>query len=118
MTALPEPTVRPTRYEVSLLPEADINYQSYVVTVEYCGDDRWAVTRNQFCLGVDGTWEFGIKPYDRGDDWLNAHRFDLDTALKLAREAAPHVVCNGWTVADAIRLTAAEEADAAEGAGA
>lgn len=44
----------------------------------------------------------------REDDWLAAHRFDLDTALKLAREAAPHVTVNGRTVADA--LTRAEAA--------
>lgn len=97
-----EPTVRPTRYEVSCLPEADINYSAYVVTVEYRGADRWAVTRLGSCLGDDGTWAHGIKPYDRGDAWLDAHRFDLDTALKLAQEAAPHVICNGRTAADAL----------------
>jgi hypothetical protein len=32
--------------------------------------------------------------------WLAEHRFDLDTALTLAREKAPHLKVNGWTVAD------------------
>lgn len=101
MTDLPEPTVTATLYEVSILPEDDINRDVFAIQVEYRGGGRWAVTRLSSCLGDDGTWDFGIKAYDRGDDWLDAHRFDLDTALKLAKEAAPHVTVNGHTAADA-----------------
>ncbi|MEU9495451.1 MULTISPECIES: hypothetical protein [Streptomyces] len=105
MTQQPEPvaTCQATEYEVSILLEGDINRSVFVITVQYRGEGRWAVTRNGSCLGADGEWEFGIKEYDRGDAWLAAHRFDLDTALRLAREAAPHVVVNGHTAMDAYR---------------
>lgn len=101
---LPVPHVQPTAYTVNCLPEDDINASVYAVNVEYRGEGRWAVTRHGSCLGSDGEWDFGVKPYDRGDDWVATHRFDLDTALKLAREAAPHVTVNGHTVAEALAL--------------
>ena len=102
MTDLPEPTVQPTRYEVSLLPEDDINASAFAITVEYRGGGWWAVTRMQSCLGIDGTCDHGIKEYGCGQAWFDAHRFDLDTALKLAKEAAPHITVNGYTVAEAL----------------
>lgn len=101
----PVATCQPTEYEVSILPEGDINRLVFTITVQYRGDQRWAVTRHGSCLGADGTWDFGIKEYDRGDTWLDAHRFDLDTALRLARAAAPHVVVNGHTATDAYHRT-------------
>lgn len=110
MTTLPAPTVSPARYTVSLLPESDVNYRLYVVEVMYWGDGHWGVINGatDTRLGIDGAWADGIKPYGRGDDWLDAHRFDLDTALRLAQEAAPHVIVNGRTAADAYRLTVGE----------
>ncbi|MFI8942696.1 hypothetical protein [Streptomyces syringium] len=99
-------TTRPTRYAVSCLPDDNIDANLFEITVEYRGANRWAVTRLGSCLGADGTWARGVKEYDRGDDWLAAHRFDLETALRLAEAAAPHVTVNGFTVADALRLGA------------
>lgn len=49
--------------------------------------------------------EVGIKEYDRGDVWLDDHRFCLDDALRLARDAAPRVACNGQTALDAYHRT-------------
>ncbi|WP_399559229.1 hypothetical protein OH809_45500 (plasmid) [Streptomyces sp. NBC_00873] len=109
MTDLPVATCQAVCYEVSILPEGDINRHVFNIDVEYRGEGRWAVTRHGSCLGTDGEWAEGVKEYDRGDDWLNAHRFDLDTALRLARDAAPHVVVNGHTAADAYRRTHPEE---------
>ncbi|WP_328920670.1 hypothetical protein OG911_28110 [Streptomyces sp. NBC_00208] len=106
---LPDVTVQAIRYEVSLLPEDDVNRHVFTIEVEYRGAARWAVTRHGSCLGVDGTWDFGVKQYDRDDEWLNAHRFDVDTALRLAREAAPHVVVNGQTAIEVYRRTHPEE---------
>ena len=94
-----EPYVRPTQYAVSVLPEDDINSHVYEITVEYRGRDRWAVLRGRQCLGTDGAWSWESIPSEREDEWLDAHRFDLDTALRLAKEAAPHVVVNGRTAA-------------------
>jgi hypothetical protein len=104
MTNLPAPTVQPTAYRVSVLPEDDVNHRLYAVAVTYCGAGKWAVVSNlDECLGADGTWADGIKPYGRGDEWLAAHRFDEATALKLATEAAPHVEIMGRSAADALR---------------
>ncbi|MEU0157958.1 hypothetical protein ABZ154_03695 [Streptomyces sp. NPDC006261] len=102
---VPDATIQTTEYEVSILPEGDINRSVFTITVQYRGEGRWAVTRLGSCLGTDGQWEFGIKGYDRGDDWLAAHRFDLTTALRLARKAAPGVTVNGRTALDAYRAT-------------
>ncbi|WP_069625360.1 hypothetical protein [Streptomyces niveus] len=105
MPDIPDATCQPVRYEVSILPEDDINRHVFNIDVEYRGDGRWAVTRHGSCLGADGEWDFGIKEYDRGDNWLTAHRFDLDTALRLARQHAAHIVVNGHTALDAYRRT-------------
>jgi hypothetical protein len=100
----PEPTVQPVEYRVNCLPEDGIDSHVFAITVQYRGEGRWAVIRHSSCLGADGEWADGVKPYGRGDGWLNAHRFDVDTALRLAKEAAPHVTVNGFTVADALRM--------------
>lgn len=94
-----EPQVRVTRYEVSVLPGDDVNYPLYVLAVEARGAGRWAVVRHRQCLGVDGEWSWESVPSEREDEWLAAHRFDLDTALRLARESAPGVIVNGMTAA-------------------
>ena len=107
-----EPIVQPTEYSVSCLPDDDINSYAFGLTVRYRGAGRWAVQRGEHaCLGADGEWADGVKEYDRGDDWLAAHRFDLDTALRLAKEAAPHVTVNGHTVADALAMAARQRAE-------
>ncbi|MFG3046295.1 hypothetical protein ACGFZR_15365 [Streptomyces sp. NPDC048241] len=98
----PEATVQITRYEVSVLPADDINRHVFTINVEYRGDGRWAVVRHQRCLNAAGEWSWESIPSEREDDWLAAHRFDETTALRLAREAAPHIVVNGHTAADAV----------------
>ncbi|MEU5426894.1 hypothetical protein AB0H73_14995 [Streptomyces olivoreticuli] len=95
MPDLPEVTAWPTRYAVSLLPEDHVDYHLFVITVEDRGNNQWAITRNGSCLGSDGTWDHGIKEYGRGARWLATHRFDLDTALRLAKRAAPSIRVNG-----------------------
>lgn len=98
-----EPRVQVAAYTVSLLPENHTpDSHIFDITVEYCGAGLWAVTRHSMCLGADGTWDFGVKPYDRGDDWLTTHRFTEAEALRLAKQAAPHVTVNGVTAAQAL----------------
>ncbi|MFS4103834.1 hypothetical protein [Streptomyces sp. PD-S100-1] len=98
----PIPTIRPTRYSVSLLPEHNVNHHVYEVTVEDRGADRWAVCWMGDCLAADGTWDREPRPSIRDDDWLDTHRFTLATALKLAEEAAPHVTVNGITASQVL----------------
>jgi hypothetical protein len=58
------------------------------------------VVRLGDCLGIDGTWDYEAQPSSREDDWLDRHRFDLDTALDLAVKAAPDIVVNGRRAGD------------------
>jgi hypothetical protein len=97
------PIVQATRYTVNCLPEDGIDSHVFEITVEYRGADRWAVKRHSQCLAADGTWDYEMRPSEREDEWLDAHRFDLDTALHLAKEAAPKVTVNGITVTEALR---------------
>lgn len=102
---VPEPVVRATEYTVCCLPESDVNYHQYAVYVRDCGDGRYAVVGGgNMCLGTDGSWDYGVNQRDRGDEWLSTHRFDLETALRLAQEQARLVVVNGRTVADVLHL--------------
>lgn len=101
----PKPTVTATRYEVSLLPEDDINRPVYTITVESRGDGRWAVCWMRECLATDGTWSHEPIPSSRDDAWLANHRFDLDTALRLAREQAPQITVNGMSATEVFKRT-------------
>lgn len=101
----PPVLVEATRYDVSVLPHEDINRLLFTITVEYRGPGVWAVCRHRQCLSADGVWSWESVPSERAVEWLAGHRFDLDTALKLAREAAPHLRVNGETALDAYRRT-------------
>ena len=127
MTDVPEPTVRVTRYEVSCLPEdlSDAWAGNFTVTVEYRGEGLWSVSQGEHRkIGADGTWSWGYRwqggnrepvtdeerdDYERGrEEWLAAHRFDEETALRLARDAAPHIRLRDLTVADALASASSE----------
>ncbi|MFI7608754.1 hypothetical protein ACIBTV_27090 [Micromonospora sp. NPDC049366] len=99
---LPPVQTRVTRYEVCGLPGDDSNSRHFTIVVEYRGEERWAVTHGRMCLGVDGTWDFESQPSERVDEWLDTHRFDLETALRLAAEQAPLLTVNGHTIADVL----------------
>src|SRR5690606_3544758 len=100
MTEIPAPEVRVTSYEVSCLPEDNPRAQRFTITVAYRGHGLWAVTRFGDCLSVDGEWDYEPIPSKRTDEWFTRHYFDLDTALRLAREHAPKLTDWGWTVVD------------------
>lgn len=103
----------PVKYLVSCLPEDHDERGLFTLQVEYRGRDLWAVTNGSgSCLSRQGTWDFEHIPSERTDEWLASHRFDLDTALRLAREAAPLVTVNGFTVSDAIAMDAERKAGA------
>lgn len=102
---VPRVNVQQTAYEVSILPEDDINRSVFTINVEYRGDGRWAAVRHHECLDAAGEWSYEMRPSEREDDWLDTHRFDLGTALDLAKKAAPHIVVNGHTALDAYRRT-------------
>lgn len=125
----PEPTVKAVTHWVSCLPEDDINAHSFTLIVRYKGAGRWMVGRGWTsdipCMDADGEWSWGVEwedgrepvgskeidAYNQARDaWLDAHRFDEETALRLAKEHAPKIVVNGWTVADALAKREARDA--------
>lgn len=111
MTAdLPEPTVRVTRYEVCALPEGHELRRHFIIHVEPRGD-RWAVVQPfqpAPCLGSDGEWDWEPQLSSRTDEWIATHRFDLETALELAKREAPKLTVNGRTAADFLAHDAAK----------
>ncbi|MCZ4513509.1 hypothetical protein O3Q52_36260 [Streptomyces sp. ActVer] len=93
---MPEPFIQATRYTVNLVPEAADPGDVYAITVEYRGDDRWAVLRHSLCLSADGRWDREHVPSEREDEWLDVHRFDLDTAKRLAAQQAADIAPAKW----------------------
>jgi hypothetical protein len=102
---IPEPTVQATGYVVSCLPEGHDERWTFTVQVPHRGDGLFAVKHSLRYYGSDGTWSY--EPDFAEDDaaetaWLDEHRFDHDTALRLARQLAPTLTYRGRTVADAL----------------
>lgn len=89
-----------TEYTVCVVPGETLEAHAYAITVAYTGGDRWAVRRHGRCLNTDSSWDWERKASERDDDWLAAHRFDHDTALRVAAEHAPNVTINGVRAAD------------------
>ncbi|MEU2086625.1 hypothetical protein ABZ569_32735 [Streptomyces albus] len=86
--------VEAVKYEVSIFPQDHPARRHFKIELHH-RRGRWAVVDGDACLGADGTWAEGVEPYGRGEDWLTSHRFDFDTAKRLATEAAPRLVRNG-----------------------
>lgn len=100
---------RPAVYDVTVWPqemadspESCMDADTWKVTVEKRGLGTWAVCRMGSCLGISGEWDREPTPSSRDDDWLEDHRFPLETALDLAREHAPKVRINGITATEIV----------------
>lgn len=107
MTKIPEPQVRVTRYEVSCFPKDAEDALHFTLAVEYRGRGLWAVLDGPFALDAEGRKDYESIPSEREDEWLALYRFDLDTALEIAKRAAPLMTVNGWSIE---RVLAAREA--------
>lgn len=81
--------VEVSSYRIALLPAGHLMRSFAAVTVRLCDSGRWQVDRLGFLLGADGRWEQGAK---RPPKWREEREFDLETALRLARAAAPVIV--------------------------
>lgn len=92
---------QPTKYTVSALPE-ELGEYLWDLEVEYRGKGNWSVSHLGHCLGTDNSWEFEPQPSSRTGEWLATHRFNLETALALAREFAPKVWVNNYQAADVL----------------
>jgi len=117
----PEPIVTTTGYLVSCLPEGHDDRWTYTVRVSYRGEGSWSVQRRGQYVDAHGapspgfSWSGGpdepatqaeMDSFDKEQaEWLKAHRFDRDTALRVARELAPQLTYRGRTVVDALADT-------------
>jgi hypothetical protein len=92
-----------TQYTVSCLPIEHRDRSDFEITVAWRAPGSWAVlNRSGYCLGRDGEWDWEIQPSSRADEWKAMFRFSLDTALKLAAEAAPKLKVMHLSVQDAL----------------
>ncbi len=77
-----------TEFQFPIYPEGhefwDIAAET--VTVAKRGDGRWAVLSRSFCYDADGNAEYESIPSERTDEFKHRFRFDLDAAVRLARE--------------------------------
>lgn len=110
MTAIPEPTVLTTSQVVSCLPEGHDDRWTYTVQVKYRGNGRYTVAHNLKFADANGQWEYAPGfPEDPDEDdftaeekWRQAHSFDHDTAIRLAKQLAPTLTYRGRTLADVL----------------
>lgn len=77
-----------TRFRFLLYPEGHEYWDTALmeVTVEWRGDDRWAVLSRGFCFDAVGTNGYESIPSERKDEFLARFRFTRDEAVRIARE--------------------------------
>ncbi len=95
----------PTEYLVTALPVDHREARTFAVWVQDRGHGKYAVALHQNSSGQevltrDGQWVWEPRPSSRSDEFIALTRFDLDEALRLAKEQAPRVRWNGQTAAD------------------
>jgi hypothetical protein len=84
---------QPVRYAVSAVPLEWLGSRHFTVHVQCLRSNEWVVERYGEFLTPAGQWTFVTA--ERG-------KFELEEALEMAREAAPHLTVNEYTVADAL----------------
>lgn len=87
--------VEVSAYRIALLPVGHPMRSFAAITVRLCDSGRWQIDRLGFLLDADGRWEH---PTRRSREWWAAREFDLETALRLARAAAPAIRVGDSTV--------------------
>jgi hypothetical protein len=100
-----EPQVKATHYEVTAVPDNEANHRWYIVHVAHHGRGRWIIYREHcevgqtkpelHCLAADGTWFVPEDP-----SWFGAPSYELEEALRLARDVAPRLVVAGQSAAE------------------
>jgi hypothetical protein len=101
-------------YLVTIWPEdaESPNADSFCLTVAWRTPGRWAIFRGRgeggLCMNQWGRFSAGaMEDEDRGE-WLAAHRFTLNEALRIAREWAPKMKLGKWVAAEVLAEERAE----------
>jgi hypothetical protein len=111
VSEVPEPTVWDSAYVVSCLPENDQHFcGSFEVRVERRSPNGWAVLFRGDCIDIDGKRSNEPLPSSREDEWIARHRFDLPTAMEVAKKFAPTIRVNRYTVEMALEIYKEETA--------
>lgn len=84
----PTPHERPTRYEVSAVPFDHPEASELTVRVELRGNGLWTVQWRGQCYSTDGRLDMEPLASARTPEWLAAHRFPLDEAMRQGRQLA------------------------------
>lgn len=94
---------RVTQYVVSAIPEGLCpDGFHWDLTVEWRGEDRWAVMWHGYAFNGKGRTDYERQPSSRTDAWKRAHYFPEAEALQLAHKFAPTVKVNGLLPADLV----------------
>lgn len=92
-----------TEYRVSAAPLDDYEGSRFALIVRWNRTGSWMIIDGlepPSYIGADGRWSWEALPGDPPEGWRDAYRFDLPTALRIARETAPKVKINGRTWAE------------------
>lgn len=87
------PTVQPTEYTISALPEHHHEYHLFALRVRRRAGDHWHVEHVGYTLTEDGDW---AHPRSEPDTW------GYDEAIRRGLAAATTVTVNGFTAADVL----------------
>lgn len=87
-----------SQYVVTALPDDDVDQHTFSLTVERRAPDRWAICWLGMCFSKNGTWDYEALPSERTNEWKDDHRFDMETALALAKGEVMKIKVNGLTV--------------------
>lgn len=103
--------MRITEIEICALPYEDEDAHAFTIKVCRRGPKAWALIRHGSCWDkVEKTWDYESVPSERTDEWLASHRYvNMREASEAAKEIAPFLTVNGWTVEQALRMHNGEE---------
>lgn len=89
-----------SEYTIDPCPTHPVEPALFAVKIEWRGEDRWRVTHMSHVYGADGTFEYEGSNHREDENYMATHRFDLDTAVELARRIAPTVKVGRMTFQD------------------
>jgi hypothetical protein len=77
-----------SEFRFKLYPDGHhyVDVAELAVTVQWRGDNRWAVCDSGWCYDADGNRTYESSPSERTDEFKVRFRFSRDEAVHIARE--------------------------------